>query len=92
MIKTARVLTCSRITGVSHDYPSVREAVLLDLEGVPVRVIRPEHLIALYLEPSARTRKRMERVAALLEDVEVDRPRLDAILSRFSLTLPGELS
>lgn len=71
---------------------AVREAVLLDLEGVPVRVIRPEHLIALYLEPSARTRKRLERVAALLEGAEVDRVRLDSILSRFGLALPGELS
>ena len=71
---------------------AVREAVLLDLEGLPVRVVRPEYLIALYLETSARTRKRMERVAALLEGAQIDRSRLDLILSRYGLSLPGELS
>jgi hypothetical protein len=67
---------------------AVREASTLDFEGVPVRVMRPEHLIALYLEPAARTRKRLERVASLLEDAAVDRSRLDAILSRYRLALP----
>lgn len=71
---------------------SVREAALLDVEGVPARVIRAEHLIALYLETSARTRKRLERVAALLESAEVDRPRLDSILNRYGLVIPGERS
>ncbi|HEY6219405.1 MAG TPA: hypothetical protein VIV65_05080, partial [Gemmatimonadaceae bacterium] len=46
---------------------AVASAALLEFESQPVRVIRPEHLIALYLEPSARTAKRLERVAALLE-------------------------
>jgi len=68
---------------------AVREAVTLEMEGTPVRVIRPEHLIALYLEPSARTRKRLERVATLLEGGVVDRPRLDAIVNRYGLTLPA---
>ena len=69
---------------------AVREAVSVEYEGIAVRVIRPEHLIALYLEPSARTRKRLERVAALLEGNAVDRPRLDSILSRHGFTLPEE--
>jgi hypothetical protein len=68
---------------------AVREAVTLDYEGLPVRVIRPEHLIALCLEPSARTRKRLARVAALLEGAEIDRERLDSILRRFDMSLPG---
>jgi hypothetical protein len=34
---------------------AVASAAMLDFEGQPVRVIRPEYLIALYLEPSART-------------------------------------
>ena len=33
---------------------AITNAAILDYEGIPVRVIRPEHLIALYLEPSAR--------------------------------------
>jgi len=71
---------------------AVSEAVLLEFHGAPVRVMRPEHLVALYLEPSARTRKRLERVAALLEGDVIDRPRLDSILSRFGLALPEERS
>lgn len=70
---------------------AVREAVTLDFEGLAIRVIRPEHLISLYLEPSARTRKRMERIASLLDDVAVDRPLLDSILSRYTLALPKDL-
>jgi len=68
---------------------AVHEAATLDLEGLAVRVIRPEYLIALYLEPSARTRRRVERVAALLEESDVDRTRLDALLKKYVLTLPG---
>ena len=68
---------------------AVREAATLDMDGLDVQVIRPEYLIALYLEPSARTRKRLERVATLLEENDVDRPRLDALLKKYNLTLPG---
>ncbi len=68
---------------------AVHEAATLDLEGLAVRVIRPEYLIALYLEPSARTRRRVERVAALLEESDVDRTRLDALLKKYGLSLPG---
>ena len=34
---------------------AIAEAATVDDEGMAMRVIRPEHLIALYLEPSART-------------------------------------
>jgi hypothetical protein len=64
---------------------AIEEAAELDYEGVPVRVVRPEHLIALYLEPSARTHKRRERAAALAELPELDRARLDEILARHGL-------
>ena len=63
-------------------------AALLDFEGQPVRVIRPEYLIGLYLEPSARTAKRLERVAALLEEGVVDRQLLEKLLQRYKLKLP----
>jgi hypothetical protein len=68
---------------------AVHDAATLDMEAIDVRVIRPEYLIALYLEPSARTRKRLERVAALLEESDVDRTRLDTLLKKYGLTLPG---
>jgi len=67
---------------------AVASAAELDFEGQPVRVIRPEYLIALYLEPSARTHKRLERVAALLEEGNVDRKLLDGLLRRYNLGLP----
>ena len=67
---------------------AVASAALLDFESQPVRVIRPEYLIALYLEPSARTAKRLERVAALMEEADVDRELLDNLLRRYDLKLP----
>ncbi len=67
---------------------AVTNAADLDYDGEPVRVIRPEYLIALYLEPSARTRKRLERVATLLDDGNVDRDLLQRLLGRYSLELP----
>lgn len=66
---------------------SIRTAVTLDYQGVPVRVVRPEYLIALYLEPSAKTPKRKERAAALMESSSVDQGLLSDILSRYNLSL-----
>lgn len=67
---------------------AITSAASLDFEGQPVRVIRPEYLVALYLEPSARTHKRLERVAALLEEGNVDRALLEELLRRYELRLP----
>ena len=69
---------------------AVNEAVEMNYESLPVRVIRPEYLVALYLEESARTRKRLERVEGLLETGSVDESRLKALLDRFKLRLPRE--
>lgn len=67
---------------------AIEQAATLDYEGIAVRVIQPEHLIALYLEPSARTAKRLQRVAILKEESVVDRERLASILQRYNLKLP----
>ena len=67
---------------------AVTKAAELDYEGLPVRVIRPEYLIAMYLEESARTRKRLARVAALLDEGAVDRELLADLLARYNLQLP----
>lgn len=67
---------------------AIADAADLDYEDVPVRVIRPEYLIALYLEPSARTAKRLQRVAALREESAVDGQRLESIVRRYNLKLP----
>jgi hypothetical protein len=67
---------------------ALRSAATLDYQGTPVRVVRPEYLIALYLEPAARTARRLERAALLAESPDLDRQQLAAILERFGLELP----
>jgi hypothetical protein len=69
--------------------PLAREAIVsaveMDYEGVVVRVVRPEYLIALYLQPQARTAKRRERAALLMELPNLDRELVDEILGRHGL-------
>jgi len=43
---------------------AVETAAAVEYEGMPVRVVRPEYLVALYFEPGARTAKRRERAAS----------------------------
>jgi hypothetical protein len=66
---------------------AIETARTLDYEGVPTRVVLPEYLIALYLQPEARTAKRNERAAMLLEWPGLNRARLDAILEQHGLAL-----
>lgn len=68
---------------------AITTAAELDYEGQPVRVIRPEYLVALFLEPGARTAKRLERVGALLEEGAVDHTLLKMLLQRYNLKLPS---
>jgi hypothetical protein len=65
---------------------AIRNAAELDYEGIKVRVARPEYLIALSLQPGARTAKRRERAAMLLELPTLNRDRVDDILSRHGLS------
>jgi hypothetical protein len=58
---------------------SVTTARTLDYEGVPVRVIDPEHLAALALQAGGP--KRRERAWLLLETGHVNRQRLRALLA-----------
>jgi hypothetical protein len=66
---------------------AIETAATLDYESTPVRVVRPEYLIALYLEPSARTPKRRERAAALIEAAATDRRLVEQLIQRFGLEL-----
>jgi len=66
---------------------AIETAVAMPYGNVEARVVRPEYLIALYLEPSAKTLKRRERTAALLESGKVDSAALQNLMSRFKLTL-----
>jgi hypothetical protein len=65
---------------------AIETAATLEYETVTVRVVRPEYLIALYLEPGARTAKRRERAAALIESPGTDQTLLADLLRRFRLT------
>jgi hypothetical protein len=64
---------------------AIETAATLEYEGAPVRVVRPEYLIALYLEPAARTAKRRERAAALIEAPATDRLLVERLIQRFDL-------
>ena len=64
---------------------AIQTAATLDYEGVEVRVVRPEYLVALYLVPSARTAKRRERAAALTESPKTDQSLLEDLMHRFKL-------
>jgi hypothetical protein len=65
--------------------PAHDRAASAEYEGVPVRVVRPEHLVALCLEPGAQMLKRRERAAARMESSALDRAVLDELLKRFGL-------
>jgi hypothetical protein len=65
---------------------AIRTAVARRYEEVDIAVVRPEYLIALFLLPSARTRKRRERAAALRDSDAVDRDLLEDVMNRFKLT------
>jgi hypothetical protein len=62
-------------------------AAEVDYQGVSVRVVRPEYLIAMYLEPQARTLKRRERAAALLELPTLNHDLVSEVLRRHGLSL-----
>jgi hypothetical protein len=61
----------------------VEQAVDIDYEGVSVRVMRPEHLIALYLRAGGAGRR--ERAALLDRTGLVDEIRLTDLLERYNL-------
>jgi len=56
----------------------------LTYEGVPVRVVDPEHLIALAIQAGGSRRR--ERAWQLLESGEVNRALLKVLLARYNLS------
>jgi len=65
---------------------AVAEARQLDYDSVPVRVVSPEHLVALAFQTGGR--KRRERAFQLLETSDVDRGKLDGIFDRIGIERP----
>jgi predicted nucleotidyltransferase len=65
---------------------AVREAERIDYEGVPAKVFRAEHLVA--IAASVGRAKDKARIEQLLEQAEVDKSYLENVLQRHKLKLP----
>ena len=65
---------------------AITEARQHDYDGVSVQVTPPEHLIAIAFQTGGR--KRRERAFQLLETTDIDRNKLDDLLSRHSIQSP----
>lgn len=64
---------------------AVREARAIEYEGVPAKVFRPEHIIA--IAASVGRHKDLARIEQLLEQTKIDKTFLDDILARYNLKI-----
>ncbi|HMG04782.1 MAG TPA: hypothetical protein VK581_04930 [Chthoniobacterales bacterium] len=64
---------------------AVREAKPLDYKGVPAKIFRPEHIIA--IASSVGRHKDLARIEQLMAQTKVDQNLLEAILKRHKLSL-----
>lgn len=62
---------------------AVETANVLDYDGVPVRVMKPEYLIALYVDTGGD--KRFGRARDLFAEDSLNREQLEELLARYSL-------
>jgi len=65
---------------------AVREAERLDYEGVPAKVFRAEHIVA--IAASVGRAKDKARIELLLQQADLDKTKLENILQRHKLKLP----
>ena len=65
---------------------AVREAKPIEYEGVPAKVFRPEHIIA--IAASVGRHKDLARIEQLMSYAKIDKAMLDDILRRHNLKLP----
>ena len=65
---------------------AVREAGRIDYEGVPAKVFRAEHIVA--IAASVGRAKDKARIEQLLQQADLDKTRLEDILQRHKLKLP----
>jgi hypothetical protein len=65
---------------------AVQTAETLSLEGLPLRVVRPEYLIATWLQPPASSLVRKERAAKMRDSGQIDPEVLDDVMRRFGLS------
>ena len=66
---------------------AVREAERIDYEGVPAKVFRAEHIVA--IAASVGRAKDKARIEQLLQHADLDQSRLENILQRHKLKLPN---
>src|SRR5258706_194565 len=66
---------------------AVREAEHIEFEGVPAKVFRAEHIIA--IAASVGRQKDKARIEQLLQQANLDRRYLEDVLQRYKLKLPG---
>jgi hypothetical protein len=64
---------------------AVREAHVIEFEGVPARVFRAEHIIA--IAASIGRHKDLARIEQMLQQADTDKTLLENILSRYKLKL-----
>ena len=67
---------------------AVQRANEIDYQGVHAKVFRPEYIIA--IAASVRRPKDLARIKLLMEQADIDRELLDAILKRHKLSLPKD--
>jgi hypothetical protein len=65
---------------------AIRTARTLESDGLSVRVVAPEYLIAMWLSPGAKTYTRKERAARLRQSGQVDQALLADLLARYHLS------
>jgi hypothetical protein len=66
---------------------AVRDAKHIDYKGVPAKVFRPEHIIA--IAASVGRHKDLARIEQLIAQTNIDKNLLEAILKRHRLSLPS---
>jgi hypothetical protein len=65
---------------------AVREAERIDFEGVPAKVFRAEHIVA--IAASVGRAKDKARIEQLLQQADLDKTYLENVLQRHKLKLP----
>jgi hypothetical protein len=64
---------------------AVREAGIIDYQGVPAKVFRPEHIVA--IAASVGRHKDLARIEQLMEQTNIDKNLLQTILKRHGLSV-----
>src|SRR5712675_3276816 len=65
---------------------AVREAEKIDYEGVPAKIFRAEHIVA--IAASVGRQKDKARIEQLLQQADLDKTYLENVLQRYKLKLP----